>query len=33
MSLDEDDDNGKTLQAAYLQSKPVVGKADAAYAP
>ena len=31
MSLDEDeDDDGETLQAPYLQSKPVVGKAGAA---
>ena len=33
MSLDEDDGDGETLQVAYLQSKPVVGKAGAAYAP
>ena len=31
MSLDEDeDDDGETIQAPYLQSKPVVGKAGAA---
>ena len=29
MLLDEDDDDGETLQAPYLQSKPVLGKAGA----